>query len=643
MLSECYDIETLINLFTYTGYCRQTKTYHQFVIHKLKNDYEALIQHLKRDKLIMIGYNSENFDYPVIHHLLNHYEEYRWLNGFELSQKIYEKAQSLIGNLFNTIADYNKHIPQIDLFKIWHYDNTAKSTSLKALEIALNLPLVEDMPFDHNYWITTKEEIDEVLSYNKNDVYATNVFFDVTLGKTENSLYKGKDKIQIRKDLQRKYGINGINFNDIKLGTELILQLYSRKFGIPAKEIRNLRTFRPRIDLKDCLPKWTQFESKEFKGLVDKFKTTTVYNGELKGALSYSVIYNGIKLDYGVGGCHACIKPGIYSANDEIMILDIDADGLYPNLAINQGLYPEHLGPGFLDIYNGEIVAVRMKEKHKPKKERDFVIVEGFKLAANGFYGKSNSQDSYAYDPLYTLKTTISGQIMISMWLEKLVKAIKNLVILQVNTDGVSLQFNRKDYQKVVDITNEMTQITGLTYEFNEYNKMVVRDVNNYSAQYSVDNKIKHKGAFEIDKELHKDPSMRIVSIALEKYFFEGIPVKTTIENHTNIYDFCLRLKLTSAFSGEYNYIDQSKGYPEKKTIKLSKNTRYYISNSGGAIYKIKNDNKKITGVNVGFVTTLFNRYEEKPMNKYDINYHFYITECNKIIDIIESKQLTLF
>lgn len=203
--------------------------------------------------------------------------------------------------------------------------------------------------------------------------------------------------------------------------------------------------------------------------------------------------------------------------------------------------------------------------------------------------------------------------------------------------------FNRKDYQKAIDCTSEMTQITGLTYEFNEYKKMVIRDVNNYSSQYSIDNKIKHKGAFEIDKELHKDPSMRIVSIALEKYFFEGIPVKNTIENHTNIYDFCLRLKLTSAFSGEYNYIDQSKGYPEKKTIKLSKNTRYYISNLGGAIYKIKNDNKKITGVNVGFVTTLFNKYEEKPMNKYDINYNFYITECNKIIDIIENKQLSLF
>jgi hypothetical protein len=642
MLSEVYDIETLSNLFTYTGYCRQNQTYYQFVIHSLRNDYNLLIDHLNRDKLIMIGYNNENFDYPVIHHLLNHRDEYEYLTGHELSQKIYEKSQELINNQFNTVADYNKKIQQIDLFKIWHYDNLAKSTSLKALEIALNLPSVEDMPFDHHYWITSLKEIDEVLSYNKNDVYATNVFLDVTLGKTELANYKGKDKIQIRKDIQRKYGVNGLNFNDIKLGTELILQLYSRKFGIPAKEIRNMRTHRPRIELEDCLPKWCNFETKEFKKLVDKFKSTIVYNGELKGALTYSVIFNGIKLDYGVGGCHACIKSGVYESDNEMMILDIDADGLYPMLAITQGLYPQHL-PGFLDIYDGEIVSVRMKEKHKPKKERDFVIVEGFKLAANGFYGKSNSEDSYAYDPFYSLRTTVSGQIMISMWIEKLVKNIPNLTILQVNTDGVSLLFPRKYHQIAIDVTDERTKITGLTYEFNEYKKMVIRDVNNYSAQYSIDSKIKHKGAFEIEKELHKDPSMKIVSIALEKYFFEGVPVRQTIENHSNIYDFCLRLKLNSQFKGQYNYIDQSNGVPEKKTIELGKNTRYYISNKGGSLYKLKNENRKLTGVSVGFVTTLFNKYTEKPMRDYDINYQFYIMECNKIINQIENNQLTLF
>lgn len=129
MLSEVYDIECLSNLFTYTGYCRQDKQYYQFVIHRLRNDFEQLIAHLKRDDLIMIGYNNENYDYPIIHHLINHFEEYLWLDGYELSQKIYAKSQAVIENQFNTIGDWNKHMKQIDLFKIWHFDNAAKMTS----------------------------------------------------------------------------------------------------------------------------------------------------------------------------------------------------------------------------------------------------------------------------------------------------------------------------------------------------------------------------------------------------------------------------------------------------------------------------------------------------------------------------------
>ena len=81
---------------------------------------------------------------------------------------------------------------------------------------------------------------------------------------------------------------------------------------------------------------------------------------------------------------HACIKPGIYTSNDQQVILDLDITSMYPFLAITQGIYPKHLGQDFIDIYDKDIVSVRVNEKNKPKKEQDFVIVEGFKLAANG-------------------------------------------------------------------------------------------------------------------------------------------------------------------------------------------------------------------------------------------------------------------
>lgn len=636
MLSEVYDLETLSNLFTYTGYCRQTKTFHQFVIHQSLNQYKELLDHIRKPGLIMIGFNNLNYDYPLLHHMLNHEDEYSWLSGFELSQKIYQKSQEIIDMQFSAVADWNTKIRQIDLMRVHHYDNLARLTSLKALEISMNLPFVEDMPFSHEYWITTQEEIGKVLSYNKKDVEATNEFLNVTLGDTEHPFYKGKNKLELRYILNQKYKLPCLNWNDVKIGTELILKLYCQKFNLDPKVIRKLRTYRPEIKLKDCLPIWTEFNTNTFKQLQSKIEETVLRS--TKGDFKLSVIYQNIKIDYGTGGAHASINPGICNSNEEFMILDVDADGLYPSLAIQQELFPEHLGLGFLDIYNGEIVSKRLIEKKKPKKERDFVIVEGFKLAANGWFGKTNAEDSFAYDPLYTMKTTISGQIMISMWIERLISSIPDLKIIQINTDGISILVKRSDYDRVVDITSEITKITGLTFEFNEYLKMVIVNVNNYIAQYT-SGECKYKGLFEIDKELHKDPSMRIVPIALSNYFIKGIPIEETIRNHTDIYDFCLRLKVNKGWEGEYKYVDSDLNF---KIQKLSKNTRYYISNKGGSLFKKSNDGR-ISGVSVGFVTTIFNNYEKKEMKDYDINYSFYIKECNKIIDQIEVKQLSLF
>ena len=136
---EVYDVETLQNIYTYTGYDCITKEWKQFVICNWRNDIDELVKHLlllKQDQYYMVGFNNENFDYPIIHHILNHFEEYKYMTGQEIAQDIYEKAQALINNTnsdgkqFNTIADKNKYIRQIDLFKIWHYNNKARATSL---------------------------------------------------------------------------------------------------------------------------------------------------------------------------------------------------------------------------------------------------------------------------------------------------------------------------------------------------------------------------------------------------------------------------------------------------------------------------------------------------------------------------------
>lgn len=165
MILEVYDLESLSNLFTYTGYCPKTNEWFQYIICPWKNDYEDLIKHLNRDKLVMVGYNNESYDYPLIHHLINHYKEYSKESGLHISQWIYSKSQEIIGQEFSKISDKNKFIQQIDLYALMGYDNKAMRCSLKDLEIAMNLPLVEEMPIHHTTWCKQGDE-ECVLAYN---------------------------------------------------------------------------------------------------------------------------------------------------------------------------------------------------------------------------------------------------------------------------------------------------------------------------------------------------------------------------------------------------------------------------------------------------------------------------------------------
>lgn len=633
---EVYDLECLSNLFTYTGYDYKNNSWNTYVICDWRNDYLDLIEHLKNVTL-QIGFNNENYDYPLQHHLMRHYDEYKSIGGQMLAQKLYVKSQDIINQEFSAIADKNKYINQLDLFRIWHYDNKARRTSLKDLEFQMRMENVEEMPIHHTEWCKPGDE-ELILEYNKNDVIATHKFLEITLGRTNNPLYKGKDKIDLRKKLQQKFKIPCLNYPDVKIGEQLIIKLYCNKIGITPYQLKQRgNTIRSEICLKDCIPHWANFKTKEFNEIKKKFENTVITSS--KGSFEESVYFHNQKLDYGVGGLHSCCEPGIYEEDDYWMILDEDIGSLYPSIAIQLGLYPEHLGKEFLNIYDKDIVSVRLSEKKKPKKERDMVIMEGYKLAANGIYGKSNEENSILRDQLYTMKTTIGGQMFLSLWTEKLVEAIPEIKFIQHNTDGITYLLPKKDLEKAKAVGEEMTKLTGLYIEDNIYKKFVVRDVNNYLAVYQ-DNSYKAKGCFEIDKEFHKDSSMRIVQIALKEYYINNIPIENTIRNHKDIFDFCLRLKTNSKSDAIYKYYDKTDD--EFREKKLSRTTRYYVSNYGGNLFKDFRDGR-ITGVNIGYAVTIFNKHKELPIEDYNINYSFYINEAYKIKNAINSGQLTLF
>ena len=626
---EVYDIETLAGCYTYSGYNIDTKEVKQFVIHESRNDLIEMVNHIKSLKG-MVGYNNLSFDYPIIHFILKEYTKWGLLSNQEIIDKIYNKAQEIINKqdsrdkFSHLIRSKDMFVEQMDLFKMWHFDNKARRTSLKSLEISMNYPNVMDMPISHIEKNITIDQIDEVLEYNLNDVMATYKFFLLS-----------KDKIELRKGLKQKYGLDCINYSDSKIGESLVLDLYSKAIKCNIWDIKSAGgTYNDCINLNECIFDYIEFKTDIFKSLLDNLKSKVVTG--TKEIIEESIIYKGFKYDYGLGGIHGCIKPGIYESNDKYIIIDADVASLYPSIAVQNKLFPAHLGEEFCEVYEDIL-----NQRIAAKKAGNMTMSDGFKLSLNSVYGKSNDQYSFLMDNKYTIKTTINGQLMLTMLCEDLVENIEDLIMLQVNTDGLTVKIKKSDYNKYLELCKQWEIKTKLSLEYVEYSKMIIRDVNNYIA-VSTKGKVKYKGTFELNKELHKDNSDKIVAMAISEYFINNIPVERTIKNHDNIYDFCARQKFIGDDYGVTTTVEYKDGEYRTITEKQQKNVRYYISNKGSSFTKYYTDGSTeiIAG---GYQVKVFNKYIEKDMKDYNINYQYYIQEANKIINTIIDNQLTLF
>lgn len=624
-----YDIETLSNAFTYTARNRDTDEVVRFVIWGECNDLYPFLKHLSEVKG-MIGFNNISFDYPVIHKIIQNREYLLAHDGEFISKWIYDKAQSTINEEYSAIREDEVLIHQLDLFKIWHYDNKARMTSLKKLQIAMNSDNVMDMPIHHADEVKDWSQIETILEYNLHDVDKTRDFYKLSV-----------DKIELRKGLIQKYNLPCINYSDSKIGESLMLKLYCNSVNKSEDVVKKERTYREVLKFKDCIPNYIKFKTGEFNSLLEYLKGIEVT--ELKDSFKYSVEYNNFSFDLGTGGIHGSIKSGVYEADDNYIIVDCDVASLYPSLAVTLGLYPEHLGDVFGEVYEKELLLPRLEAK----KRGDKVMNEGFKLSLNSVYGKSNSQFSWLFDPLYTLKTTLAGQLALCMLSEMLITKIPELTMIQINTDGLTIRIP-KGYAKLYwEICKEWEALTKLELEYVGYSKMVIRDVNSYIA-ISKDGKVKRKGVFKLNSEMRKDGeyhksfSQGVVKIALSNYFIDGKPVEESIRECKDVFEFTKMANSVGKWWTETFEVNEEG--VEFNIKPQQKNNRYLLTNSGvrfrKCVYKPDKDTGEDKRTNTEYeadrLVTILNEYKGEPVDELDINYQYYIDETYKIIHLID-------
>jgi hypothetical protein len=304
--------------------------------------------------------------------------------------------------------------------------------------------------------------------YNKHDVAQTKLFY-----------YKTLEMIKFREELTHLYQRDFMNHNDTKIGKDYFamkleeagVALYN--FGPSGRTPR--QTKRPTIALKDAILPWIEFSNPEFTRVLNWLKGQVIT--ETKGVFEdVTARVNGFEFVFGLGGIHGSIESEIVESDSDFVIVDLDVSSYYPNLAITNRFYPQHLGETFCDIYKH----LYEQRKTYPKGSAENAML---KLALNGVYGDSNSAFSVFYDPLFTMSITLNGQLLLCKLAESLM-SIDGLQLIQVNTDGLTVRVPRANKYSVDLVRERWEEMTKLELEEALYKTMYIRDCNNYIAVY---------------------------------------------------------------------------------------------------------------------------------------------------------------
>jgi hypothetical protein len=622
------DYETICNTFVAVfQHYRNDSVRKVFVVNKDQNDIKEFSKFLtdcKTKNQWHISYNGLDFDAQITQHVMKHHSHYIKMPGDQIAEKIYAYAQETISRKnrgeFVEFAPYKLWIRQIDLFRLNHWDNKAKSSSLKWVQYAMDWENVEEMPHHHTEPVTDSHTLQKVISYCINDVLSTKQILD-----------HSKEQIKLRQVLTKEYGIDLYSASEPRISKELFLYFLEKKTGIEKAELKSMRTPRTHIVLGDCILDYVKFQTPEMQKMLDFFRKTVITS--TKDGFKYRMEYKGVKTDYGLGGLHGATEAGVYEAKPGWTIMTSDVTSFYPNLAIKNGFAPEHLPKKeFLDLYEWFFEERKKIPKTDPK---NYV----YKIILNSTYGLTGDENSFLYDPRMTMQITVNGQLLLSMLYEMLSLAIPEATPLMQNTDGLEMMIPSGSVETYMKVCAEWEKMTKLSLEHDEYKKMIIRDVNNYIA-INVKDKVKCKGAFEwedLEKKkvatFHKNKSFLIIPKAIYAYFVNGVHPEDFLRDNTDVMDYCAGVKSKGSWYYEERYVDKG----ELNVNRLQKIVRYYVSKNGGKIVKCHPDGREIQVESGSWLQTVVNRIDPAvSIDQYDINYSYYLEEINKQIEGIE-------
>ncbi|MEK5106534.1 hypothetical protein MHI57_07160 [Cytobacillus sp. FSL K6-0129] len=452
------------------------------------NNEQALIDFYNEHKTdIWVGYNSRHYDQYILKAIIC---------GFtpqEINEWIIVKKEPG--------WKFYKDFWKIQLF---NFDvMTNKFRSLKQLEGFQGHDIREssvDFTIDSEL---TSSQVDEVIKYCRHDVHETMHIFMETITEFESQI-------------------------------ELL-----KMFNLPLKNISKTKAQLSAFILDAKQPKVPRNDEFDFSFpntlRIDKYKEVLNFYMENK---DYKKVFEteiaGVHHIFAWGGLHGA-RSNYYGTG---CFLNIDVASYYPALMIEYGYLSRNVkNPDkFREIRDRRLEYKAAKDKRQAP----------LKIVINGTYGAMKDKYNGLYDPLMANNVCIGGMTLLLDLIEKLEP---HCDIIQSNTDGVLVKLRHcDDYELIDDICHEWEQRTHMELEFEEFTKVIQKDVNNYII-VDADGNYKSKGSYV--KHLSPlDNDLPIVNEAIVNYFVKGIDPEETIFNCKDLIKFQKIVKV----SNKYDY-----------------------------------------------------------------------------------------
>lgn len=486
--------------------------------HHKRGHMNAFAKMLANPNYTWVGFNSENFDRPLIALAMN--MDYD-VHGIK------DLATIIIEDRLRSWQAYKQfniefiEYDHIDLFEVV----PGVMISLKTYAGRIGYKTMVDLPFHHDTDLTPAQ-CKVLETYCLNDLGVTEALF-----KTQQT------ELALRAEMSEEYGIDLRSKSDAQVAEAVLKKRVG--IGSASKLIPHSVGYK--------VPDFIETDSpviNELGDLLSKFPFVLNRSNGSPAApkfLNEPVIIGDGSYQCGVGGLHSTHDKCMYlEASDKLMLSDFDVASYYPNIMLKAGLAPKlggDKGKKFLEEYR-HIYEARIAAKRAGNKK----VANALKITLNGTFGKLGSLFCSFYAPELMLAVTLTGQLNLLCLIHELEK-IKGVSVKSANTDGMLVAYAPSARDKVLKVFAKNAKRTGFEYEETPYIKYAAKDVNNYIA-IKPDGSTKTKGLYtSIDPAtnplyLMKNPTMEVCTSMAIDYLRDGTKPEVSIANYSDMKDF---------------------------------------------------------------------------------------------------------